>query len=209
MSVPEYKLPENAVIHPVLDPSVTAGTKQQNVGAEHYATPYVPQRGSGIGVLHGVDAPTGAEVYEDEFTKAQRAATVARPAPVDVEEITPFPVYVVSSRPAPRELQSIRCIKLTVTDTPMQIVGRDPNRKRLLIRLPSLSFSDLWIGPEPNISVDGGTSWPLNLGSGSDADTNKPGYLELHTNNALYGVASPTLSVVVYVLIEYVEPLDE
>lgn len=207
--MPAYKIPANAVIEAPPDQStgIEAGKKQGPVAQESHADPYIPHRGGGVGVLHGVDGPTGDGIYEDQFTKAHRAATVPVVQPDEVEELTPFPVHVVSERPSPRELRRIRTFKITVGDSAMLILGRDLNRTRVLIRLPSISVSDLWLGSGPEITSESG-AWPLNLGSGSDADSNKPGYLELNTNDALYGVASPSTTVTAYVLVEYVETLD-
>lgn len=172
---PEYKLPESAVLVPITDPEKKredlpeSGTPTEDVN--------VPYRGTGSGVEHGVPITEHPENWEDEYTKAMRAATVPTYEPETDEPLEPFPVHVVSMVPPAKERKTMTTGRDQCTEQ-RGFLGPDEKRTRLILRVLTTSTSDLYIGDTSDVAPYNGYAVPKD-GLEHEYFTNGPLYLNV------------------------------
>lgn len=157
MKIPVYKMPTNPA---------TETPEPRTVGETHKSLPEesankeisstnIPYRGEGTTVEHGVIPDRDAEYYEDEFMKAERAATKPVVMPDPEETLTPFPVWITKNAPPPKERRHFLTGQLPYDTTVRQVIGADEYRVRLTLDVLSAT-ADVYISEgQDNITLDG------------------------------------------------------
>jgi hypothetical protein len=154
---------------------------------EHYAGVNFPYRGT---EQHGVAVPADTKYDTREFQYEEEEPEKYLPG-----EPEPDPILVKVVQDHAREIREFRVVRIPVSQTPVQLVGKNLSRRSLRIRNTD-TVNAIYIGPDPSVNLVTGFKIPGNT---------EPN--PFVTTEAVYATTGDSSVVEVSILFEYVVEL--
>lgn len=118
-------------------------TVPNRVTAEKHADPWLPHRGQGYGVYHGVTPTEEITAPKDYWDYQRQAAKTDVFVEPEKHELDPVPVVIVSPSSGGRQITTARGYTFTSSDAVLQLLGRDERRRWVRIKNNAILGVDL------------------------------------------------------------------